>query len=222
MLISHKHKFIFIKTKKTAGSTIENMIVNNFFDPSIDICTGSNIDGTPRVNIGAKKPGEPDGHKPWDLVKNYVTPVQWTNYYKFTVERNPWEKVVSEFYWRIANDKQSGMTPYDNDVDNFKYYMDKGFGTRFVAPVDWNLYAAGNQVVVDQVVQYSNLADGLVSMFNDKLDVPLTKEMVTGTRMKSGHRKKHYTEMYKDQSVIDKVAQAYSREIKYFSYMFGE
>lgn len=222
MLISHKHKFIFIKTKKTAGSTIENMIVNNFFDPSVDICTGSKIDGTPRVNIGAKKPGEPDGHKPWDLVKNYVTPVEWTNYYKFTVERNPWDKVVSEFYWRTANDKQSDLTPYDNDVDNFKHYMDNGFGTRFVAPIDWHLYASKGTVMVDEIVEYKGLADQLVSMFNDKLNLPLTKEMVTGTRMKSGHRKKHYTELYKEQRLIDKVAAAYSHEIKYFNYMFGE
>jgi hypothetical protein len=59
-------------------------------------------------------------------------------------------------------------------------------------------------------------------MCNDKLGIQATKEMVTGTRMKSGHRKKHYTEMYKDQRLIDKVADAYSNEIKHFNYIFGE
>ena len=222
MLISHSHKFIFIKTKKTGGSTIENVIVNNFFDRTVDVCTGSKIDGTPRVNIGAKKPGEPDGHKPWNIVQNYVTPVQWTNYHKFTIERNPWEKVVSEFYWRIADGKDPSLTPYDDDVDNFEFYMNKAFGIRYPAPIDWHLYASGSNVVVDEVIEYKGLADQFITMCNDKLGIQATKEMVTGTRMKSGHRKKHYTEMYKDQRLIDKVADAYSNEIKHFNYIFGE
>ena len=222
MLISHSHKFIFIKTKKTGGSTIENVIVNNFFDPSIDVCTGSMIDGTPRSNIGPKKPNEPDGHKPWFMVKDYVTPEQWTNYHKFTIERNPWDKVVSEFFWRTSGGKDPNLTPHDNDDDNFRHYVLNMFGIYHPAPIDWPLYASGNRLVVDEVIEYKCLADQFVSMCNDKLDIPATKEMVTGTRMKSGHRKKHYTEMYKDQHLIDKVASVYSNEIKFFNYMFGE
>jgi len=222
MLISHSHKFIFIKTKKTAGSTIENLIVNNFFDPSTDICTGSKIDGTPRSNIGPKKPNEPDGHKPWFMVKDYVTPEQWTNYHKFTIERNPWDKIVSEFYWRTADGKDSTITPFDSDADNFEFYIDKVFGIRHPAPIDWQLYASGRQLVVDEVIEYKCLADQFVRMCEDKLNLVATKEMVTGTRMKSGHRKKHYTELYKNQHVIDKVAVAYASEINYFNYIFGE
>lgn len=222
MLISHSHKFIFIKTKKTAGSTIENLIVNNFFDPSIDICTGSKIDGTPRSNIGPKKPNEPDGHKPWSMVKDYVTPEQWTNYHKFTIERNPWDKIVSEFYWRTADGKDPTITPFDSDVDNFEFYIDKVFGIRHPAPIDWHLYASGRQLVVDEVIEYKCLADQFVRMCEDKLNLVATKEMVTGTRMKSGHRKKHYTELYKSQHVIDKVAAAYASEINHFNYIFGE
>ena len=222
MLISHSHKFIFIKTKKTAGSTIENLIVNNFFDPSTDICTGSKIDGTPRSNIGPKKPNEPDGHKPWFMVKDYVTPQQWTNYYKFTIERNPWEKVVSEFFWRTAPGKDPSLLPYDNDVDNFEFYLDGVFGIYHPAPVDWPLYASGSRLVVDEVIEYKCLADQFVSMCNNKLDIPATKEMVTGTRMKSGYNKSHYTEMYKNQRLIDIVATVYSNEIKFFNYIFGE
>lgn len=222
MLISHSHKFIFIKTKKTGGSTIENVIVNNFFDPDIDVCTGSMIDGTPRSNIGPKKPNEPDGHKPWYMVKDYVTPQQWTNYHKFTIERNPWDKVVSEFFWRTAAGKDPAITPHDNDVDNFEHYIYNILGIYYPAPIDWPLYASGDQLVVDEVIEYKGLADQFVSMCNNKLDIPATKEMVTGTRMKSGYRKKHYTEMYKDQRLIDKVASVYSNEIKFFNYMFGE
>lgn len=224
MLISHSHKFIFVKTKKTAGSTIESIIVDNCFNYQTDICTGSDIDGTPRVNYDGQKKvsGEArGGHKAWHHIQNYVTPVEWSNYYKFTVERNPWDKVVSEFYWRLANSPD--VFNYDNDKDNFKFYLNHKLGEKgYRAPVDWNLYAKDNKVVVDEVIEYSALADQLCNMFNDKLGIDLSKDTVLNTRKKSGYRKLHYTELYTSQSLIDIVSSLYSREIKHFSYIFGE
>ena len=220
MLISHSNKFIYIKTKKTAGSTIESVIVDNFFDHDQDICTGSKIDGTPRVNIGAKKPGEPDGHKPWHMVKNYVTNEQWNSYFKFTVERNPWDKVVSEFYWKQSTDADLAMK--EDDVDNFELFMTKMFGSKYVAPIDWPLYSNGSDIMVDQVVQFASLKQDLVTLFNDKLGLPLTEHMLQSTRKKSGFRKRPYTELYKDSKLVDKVARHYTREIEHFNYKFGE
>ena len=39
MIISHEHKFIFIKTAKTGGSTIENILGNHLGDK--DVASGS-------------------------------------------------------------------------------------------------------------------------------------------------------------------------------------
>lgn len=227
MLISHSNKFIFVKTKKTAGSTIESFIVDNFFDPQQDICTGSKIDDTPRIGIGKKIRNEPDGHKPWNMIRNFVGEDVWNSYYKFTVERNPWEKVVSEFYWKIDKTtrlayKEPSMTPYEDDESNFVYFLDNFLGSWYACPQDWSLYADDSGPQVDQVIQYSELADSLVSLFNDKFNLPLTKETVTGTRKKSGFRKKHYTELYTDQRLIDKVSAMYKKEIEFFNYKFGD
>lgn len=220
MLISHSHKFIFIKTKKTAGSTLESLVVDNFFDHSQDVCTGSKIDDTPRVNIGPKQPNQPDGHRPWQMVKQLVTEQQWNEYYKFTIERNPWEKVVSEFYWK--KDREPQISQFEDDLLNFQFFVDNTLGKWYAAPQDWHLYASDDQLMVDEVVQFKGLSDNLVEMFNDKLNLPLTKQLVEGTRKKSGYRKKPYTEMYNDQRLIDKVASLYTKEIKQFGYEFGE
>ena len=219
MLISHSNKFIYIKTKKTAGSSIESIIVNNFFDHDIDICTGSKIDGTPRVNIGDKLPNQPDGHRPWWMVQDLVTDEQWGSYYKFTVERNPWDKVVSEYYWKMAREPQ--LNKYNNDIDNFRYFVENVFGKWYAAPRDWELYTYNNRLVVDQVIEYSKLNQQLVQMFNEKLNLPLTEEMISGTNKKSGYRKKHYTELYAD-DLIDIVANGYRKEIQQFGYKFGD
>lgn len=215
MLICNSNKFIFVKTKKTAGSTVESIIVDNFFDLQTDVCTGSKIDGTPRIGIGPKLAGQPDGHRPWNMIRDMVGSTTWNSYYKFTIERNPWEKVVSEYFWKIERE------PKLNQV-SFEYFVDNILGSWYAAPQDWSLYANQDGLQVDKVIQYSDLANSLVSLFNDQFNLPLTLQMVEGTRKKSGYRKKHYTEMYDSQRLIDKVALLFDNEIRYFNYKFGE
>ena len=215
MLVSHSNKFIFVKTKKTAGSTVESVIVDNFFDPDQDVCTGSKIDGTPRIGIGPKLPNQPDGHKPWNMIQDMVGRDTWSDYYTFTVERNPWEKAVSEYFWKTKREPQL------KDV-TFEYFVDNMLGSWYAAPIDWSLYADETGLQVDQVIQYSELANSLVTLFNDQFGLPMTKEMVTGTRKKSGYRKKHYTEMYTSQRLIDKVSVLFSKEIDHFNYQYGK
>lgn len=220
MLISHTYKLIFIKTKKTAGSSVESLLVDNFFDEEIDMCTGSIIDGTPRVNMPPKSPAEPDGHKPWHLVKNYVTKDQWNEYTKFTIERNPWDKLVSDFFWQknLHDDK---IEWDDDDVYNFEWYVDNFCNKLVVAPSDWNLYADKSGPVVDNVIQYGNLKQELAELLTSN-GVPITEDIIESTRKKSGLRKVHYTEMYQNEEYIDKVAKMFSKEIEYFGYKFGE
>lgn len=220
MLISHSHKFIFIKTKKTAGSTIESIIVNNFFDREQDVCTGSKIDGTPRINIGLKRAGEPDGHKAWSHIMPMLNEEQRKEYFRFTVERNPWEKMVSEFYWKQSTDPE--LNVYNDDCDNFEVFMSKKLGTIYIPPIDWSLYSNGMNVVVDKIIQFRSLKTELIELFNEQFNLPLTEEIVESTRMKSGFRKKHYTELYRNRDLVDKVSRLFHKEIKYFKYEFGE
>ena len=91
MIISHKHQFIFVKTRKTAGSTLEKLLYP--YLGQFDICTGSERDNTPPLNTDNK-----DGHMGWKQIENFY-PREWKEYYKFTIERNPWDKVVSDFFW---------------------------------------------------------------------------------------------------------------------------
>ena len=215
MLISHSHRFIFVKTKKTAGSSIEHFLVKNCFDPKKDICTGSKQDNTPRT--GNISPGAADGHRSAKDIKILVGAPVWKSYYTFTVERNPWEKVVSEFYWKV--NLNNGLR---SDAESFEYYVDNTLGRKYSPPVGWPLYTNNKKIIVDEVIQYKDLSNSLTSLFQDKLNVTLSKEEFESTRKKSGKRKKHYTELYLKKKYIDKIADIFSDEIKYFGYKFGE
>jgi len=146
---------------------------------------------------------------PWKTAKTSVTDEQWNSYYKFAVERNPWDKVVSQYFWKI---KKFETPP------TFEKWLYKGS----LIPRDWKLYTKNNQVMLDKIIQYSNLHQELIDMFNNKFNLELTQEMLDNTDVKVGFRKKHYTEMYTDQSLIDNVAEKFKKEIKYFDYKYGD
>ena len=241
MLISHSNKFIFLKTQKTAGSSIEDIIVRNFFDASVDMCSGSPDEGAARVGMFAFDNSYPDQHLGWYRVVDMVGLDTWNKYTKFVVERNPWDKMVSHFYWHTKN--STHLKPYRDDVSNFKHWMDNviskfidvetptKYKNRYPAtavrlayhnpPVDWHIYTQRDKIVVNHVLQYDTLTDQLVSLFNNKFGLQLTKEMVEGTRLKSNYNRSYYTELYEDTFHIEMVSDLFRKEIKQFNYKYG-
>lgn len=216
MIISHSHKFIFIKTKKTAGSTIESIIYNKFFDSTQDVCTGSEYDGTPRVN-NVRVPNQPDGHKSWRHIKSLVTEEQWSTYTKFTVERNPYAKVVSDFYWKKERG-EAYANRYNDDVLDFQNYMDNY--VEMMGPMCWDLYASDHTLHVDTILRQETLAQEMCTFFNEKLNLPLSESDVTNTRKKGGIRKKSYEELITRQKDVEKINKLFYREFNLLEYTY--
>lgn len=201
MIISHKHQFIFIKTRKTAGSTLEKLLYP--YLGSNDICTGSERDDTPSLNT---KPNQ-NGHIPWfNAIK--IDPIAWRSYYKFTIERNPWDKVVSSFFWhkKIKPQKtQNGFEDYVLTCD--------------LLPRDWTLYAQEQNLMVDDVFKYEDMWS-MYDKLNQKFGFDINPVQVVGTKMKSGLREvKDYKEMHTEKS-IKKVEVLFHNEIKQFGYTY--
>ena len=116
MIISHKHKFIFIKTRKTAGTSIQEALTKICGDEDIitpDIDTeGRNVDKSCWN-------GHPHPHL-WD-VKQLVGDKVWNDYYKFTFVRNPFDVTVSRFFWNVKGKGQKG---YELTKDGFNKWVD--------------------------------------------------------------------------------------------------
>src|SRR6266702_2276090 len=127
MIISHKHKFIFIKTVKTAGTSLE-VFLSQHCEPD-DVLTpfAPPIEGhQPRNHEGSARPISeilriPFGprsawrcllarherfynHMPAWLVRLRVPSAVWNSYFKFCVERNPWDKVLSHYHMHAARE----------------------------------------------------------------------------------------------------------------------
>ncbi|MBT4022351.1 sulfotransferase family 2 domain-containing protein [archaeon] len=100
MIISHDHKFIFFKPAKVAGTSLELALAQHCGE--IDIITPianlnigldeGHLEHTPRNYEGFYE------HMTPDEIKKQVGEV-WDDYTKITITRNPWDMVVSRWYW---------------------------------------------------------------------------------------------------------------------------
>jgi len=109
VLISHAHRFVFIKTKNTAGSAIEE-----FFERAL---LGAPEHGFSEITAErATKDSYVSGRGNLPAAGHYLIPSQassaqiftylgedrFSSYVKVSCVRNPWDQIVSFFWWRLS------------------------------------------------------------------------------------------------------------------------
>lgn len=189
MIISHKYKFIFIKTSKTGGTSIEVFLSKISGDrdvvtPIYPIVEGHNPKNhkglfNPLKDFKPTKKGiilffknlkrflfreKFYNHMSAFEIKNRINDEIWNNYYKFTIERNPIEKTIS-FYKML---KSRGKANCIEDFINKKHF-----------PFDKHLYTLDKKIIVDYFIKYENLETDFQRVLNHlkiKTDHKLTYE----------------------------------------------
>jgi hypothetical protein len=228
VIISHKYKFIFVKTAKTAGTSIEAYLSRHCdqndiltpIHPSLETHTARNYQGrwnpireisnnnyngigrTIRDFIAQNKF---QNHMKAKTIRNRISPDIWNNYYKFCVERNPWDKTISHYH--MLNDRAGNTLTFDAYLSNKKFCVNH--------PKYTDLY--GN-LLVDKVIKFESLADELDEVFN-MLSIPFDGSL--GVRAKSEHRqdKRPYQEIFsEEQRKI--ISKAFAKEIELHNYTF--
>jgi len=140
MIISHKHKFIFLKTVKTAGTSIQAALAEHCGEK--DVITG---EGEKNIHKLPKIPTLHHEHVYLTFVKQWLGPKIWDNYFKFAFIRNPFDLAISKYYWdykkrpdKFTNLKEhvSGLSEINrihkinsqtvNHIENFRKYIKDG------------------------------------------------------------------------------------------------
>lgn len=228
MIISHKHKFIFIKTKKTAGTSMEIALSKICGDDDIITSIGPvdekvrrayaqrsaqndriPFDKLDRVevldNLCKGKIPRFKNHMPCRTIKKLVSREIWDTYYKFTIERNPFDKIVSLYYWKGG----------DKEFNSIYEFLIGGGLSRFES---YDMYAINGIVAVDKVYKYENIP----TICNDiskklKLREPLS---LPKYKAKSHTRKIRDYKMVLDKESIELIKIIFAREIKLLNYKF--
>lgn len=126
MIISHTNKFIFFKSHKSASTSTE-MFFEEFCDKDKDIIGWR----------GLKRNIPPDTeywhHMQPKFIKAKILPEQWKTYYKFGGVRNPWDRVVSTYFFKrdYIKNKIPKNISFEDYIKNFKHHNPVSFNTWF-------------------------------------------------------------------------------------------
>ena len=101
MIISHKHKFIFLKPTKCASTSVEISLAKT--TGGEDIVTkvstyDSTQDDSEYEDLSKNDEGFYNHMKPEEIKKKIPEEI-WRTYKKITIVRNPWDLVVSRYFW---------------------------------------------------------------------------------------------------------------------------
>lgn len=161
MIVSFKHRFIFIKTRKTAGTSIE-IALSKYCGPDDILTPFRPEDERIRTKLGYRGPQnyrEADffNHMHASQVRERLDRPVWDSFFKFCFERNPWDKAISLYYWRYRSFRQfPGLLRLAGRGIN--QVMVPSI-TRMVSAYD--MYSINGEVAVDFIGQYERLDQDL-------------------------------------------------------------
>lgn len=238
MIISYTHRFIFIKPRKTAGSTVE-LALSPFLAPG-DIATPLEPGEEPLRRVapgvvvamvprrGVWPPGRPlRDHAPLARVLAHVDGID--GYRVVSMCRNPWDRAVSAFFWWLRR-SDIRSRPEAEQVQAFRAFtrrwgpaswLDRVWGRKRNRALDSTpLYTVAGQPRVDFAIRYERLADDLAALgpWLGLEGVP----RLGGLAAKSGVRPegaRGWAAFY-DEATRELVARACAREIALFGYDF--
>ncbi|APX10428.1 sulfotransferase family 2 domain-containing protein [Tateyamaria omphalii] len=130
MLISHSHKFIFIKSPKSGGTSVERLLQHLCVPPgqvvknkTPPIETNAGIVGF-RGRLGDEPvPPKWYHHQTGQEICDKVPTDLWRSYFKFSVVRNPFARIVSQFLFRLRVTKESEQG-FDALLQGFDAFLD--------------------------------------------------------------------------------------------------
>jgi hypothetical protein len=229
MIISHKHRFIFLKTVKTASSSME-IALSGLCGPE-DVITPTREDlgeqrAIPAQNFRIEHPLKPKRplwkrllrrperfyhptvgyyeHMPAWRMRQYVGEDIWRDYYKFTFVRNPWDAQVSFYFYKTRNERER---------PTFQRFM----GSRKRAKLQsWEIFAIDDRIAVDFVGRY----EAIDRDFARALEAVGISEPVALPRANVSDKPRDAYRQFYDETLRDTVARWYANEVREFGYSF--
>lgn len=222
MIVSHQYRFIYIRCMKTASFSTE-LALSRVCGPDDVITPVGAADFAPveeaetlRSQMGGHGPQNylnPNGrlrfrpHMSASEVRLLVGEKVWNSYYKWCVERNPWDKAISLYYFRHRN--PATRPP-------LRCFLESGF---IQYAVNFYRYTIGGEVAVDRILRYEQLTTEF-EQIAVQLDLPAEATRLPRT---NAHRpdRRHYSSLYTP-AERESVAEVFAEEIALHGYRYEE
>ena len=174
------------------------------------ITDGSNPNlNTPNLNSVYDHNNNFYNHAPASYIKEKIGDEIWDSYYKFCFERNPWDKVVSLYYF----------DPYG--ARKKTSFEDYASSARTENTKNYHLYTdSQNSVIVDDVFKYEELNEAMENLLKKlglKPDLKLSDIKAKG--MYRPTNRKSYKGLY-NENTKERIKKLFSNEIAMHGYTF--
>lgn len=215
MLISHEHKFIFIKPKKVAGSSVIYALGQHCPEKASSISSyqefrtktiyrpgGEDVANRTEFH-GVKANGHVDARRIHRLVGDKI----WNSYTKVSVVRNPWDCVVSLFWYYGGKQRRAEQFP--------RFLHNTQAACR---PFNRKHYFHASKMILDFVIRFETLQEDYNS-FCTLIGLPNT--ILPRLNTKSRRDKRHYSTYYNDER-RELIARCWDLEIAHFGHEFEQ
>ncbi|MFZ5752144.1 MAG: hypothetical protein ACOY5U_13920 [Pseudomonadota bacterium] len=209
VLVSHRHDFIFLKTRKTAGTSVE-MALEPFCRPE----GAAIVEATPTLvspeGIVGRRLTRPSllqrlrlktdwwNHMTADQVRARLGEATWGRCRKVTTVRNPFDIAVSRFHWELARHG----TPEAADFSETRARFNAMLRQRTI-DCDRDIVHSRGRLVTDLVVRYEHLGEDLARVMAELVPgAPLPE--IAHTKKTSGRRRRPLAD-YFDSASIDAI-----------------
>jgi len=225
MLVSHRHQFIYTKTHKTAGTSVEGYFERyclppdeefhlHHYRPSYESEHG--IVGSRGKLYRGENP-KWWNHMPASLIRGELGDAVWSRYYKFCVARNPYEKVVSHFFWAMRQEGRPTVELFALPVDQLRERFDDWLSKAQLID-DRERFMIGGEICMDDFIRYENLQADL-ERISRKLGIDynpaLMPEFKREFRPPGATAEALYTKQAREM-----IENTYAFELQYFGYGF--
>lgn len=218
MPVSHLHKTIFVHIPKTAGTSIEAVLGMHGEKRDIGIVPYFN-----QVLDFEHLYGGPMQHMTMRSIRSVLKDEAiFRSYFKFTIVRNPWERLVSALAWtdqKWVRGEELAPAEFEREVRRIHGVLQEARATGqapsippFLCPQSLYVLDHDGALLVDFIGRYERLdADWRTIGERLGVNIPLPH------RMRSHHR--DYREYYTDETRA-LVGEMFASDVKLFDYSF--
>tara|TARA_Y100000592_G_C5366952_1_gene266534 strand:+ start:175 stop:813 length:639 start_codon:yes stop_codon:yes gene_type:complete len=210
-MISHKHKFIFVHIPKCAGTSIEKALLK-YEGLDIDSNDKFYLDSMPELIKKEYLLDYPPHSYSQHFFLNQYEQSLASNYYCFAFVRNPWDLMVSEYFYILKN--------YEINL-SFEEFIKTGDKLKEIKGFRW--FVERGHHLLPQVNFLSENIDFIGRFENLQDDFDTICDNIKISRIDLPHynstNRNHYTTYY-NSSTRETVLKRYKKDIEYFNYKF--
>ena len=209
-IIPSRYNWGWIVTKTKHGNNLKQVYGRDFIPSK----------GTPSLELD---------HLSLLYIKSRLNNNIFSSYYKFCFVRNPYDRIVSEYFWKIKdNDTRLGINCRNTSFKDFVFHIKGKFNNLLNLPhyevshfIPQYMFVCdeNDNLMVDLVMKYENGLDNEFVKLLDIMGINVPVDFSLPKNNTTRSRRKKYTEYY-DKETQDIIYDLYQKDFDLFDYPY--